>query len=130
MPTTVCQACASKVEDLQNFYSNCQEAQKILAIQYGCSSGGVQLEGGDLAAQTMIVSHPQDPMVQLVAKEDNMQDIVPCSTSAAILSTDKLLETAIKDTCILLSEEDSDETDSMDDGMSDEHSPGEGGKVC
>lgn len=128
MPNTLCQPCASKVEDLQNFYNNCQEAQKILAVQYGCNPG-MQLEDeGKMEGQSLMVSHVHDSMVELVEKH-TLENIVPCPTVSAILSTDKLLETAIKDTCIL-SEEESDDTDSMDDGMSmEEQSAGEEEKV-
>lgn len=77
--------------------------------------------------QGLLVTRVHDSMVELVTKED-LQGIVPCSTSATTLSADKLLETAIKDTCILSEDEDSDDSDSMD-GLSDEQSACENEKV-
>ena len=96
----------------------------MLAVQYGVH---IQEETGVLEDQALMIASTQDAVPNLAAKDDTTE-VIPSST--ATLSADKLLETAIKDTCILSGEEDSEESDSSD-GLSDEdfHSATED-KVC
>lgn len=117
LPTTLCQQCTAKVEDLQNFYNNCHDAQKILAVQFSVSDEGC------LEDSSIIISSSANTVANLVVKEDH-SDTVP-STTSATLSTDKLLETAIKDTCILSGEEESEESDTTDSLSDEEHSTAE-----
>ena len=139
LPTSLCQACATKVEEVQHFYDNCQEAQKILALQYG-----VQQDDCSVAADTsqgLQIVQPTVSLASITLKDDLTQQViipttVPISSGTtttttgsngpvATLSADKLLEAAIKDTCILSEESDESGDDSGDDGMTDDQSASE-----
>lgn len=110
LPTTLCQPCVTKVEEMHNFYNQCQDAQKILGVQFGVT----------VAAEENVNNHSitmaQNPIGNLIIKEDIVSTMPICSST---LSADKLLETAIKDTCILSAEDSEDSSDS-DDGISEE----------
>jgi len=98
-----------------------------LAVQHG-----VQLHDGVIEDQAINVTPNQNNITNEVVKEDTTEAI-PITTSTTTLSADKLLETAIKDTCIL-SGEDSEESDSSDclsddENQSDDQSATEE-KVC
>lgn len=112
LPTTLCQPCVSKVEDMQNFYNQCQDAQKMLAVQYGVAIA----EEENVDQHTVAIASNQGSLANLMVKEDAVA-VLPVCTST--LSADKLLETAIKDTCIL-SGEDSEESSDATDGISEE----------
>ena len=110
LPTSVCQTCVSKVEELDNFYNHCQNAQETMAVQYE-----VQIqEHVDDQSLMMPSAHSSLMNVELGVKE-NLTEELPGSATTTTLSADKLLETAIKDTCILSEEEsDDDEDDSSE----------------
>lgn len=117
LPTTLCQTCTTKVEDMQNFYNHCQDAQKMLAVQYGVPIA----EEGSMEDPAIMIASTQNAIENLLVKED-VGNVLPISSSTVTLTADKLLETAIKDTCIL-SGEDSEESD-LTDGLSDEEQSG------
>ena len=132
LPTTLCQPCTSKMEELQCFYHHCQDAQKILAVQHG-----VQLQDERVIENQALVASNENNITDEVVKEDTT-DAIPfttTTTSTTTLSADKLLETAIKDTCILSGEdseesgEDSEESLSDDENQTDDQSATED-KVC
>lgn len=131
LPTTLCQPCTSKIEELQCFYHHCQDAQKILAVQHG-----VQIQDERVIEnQALIVASNENNITDEVVKEDTTDAIPITTTSTTTLSADKLLETAIKDTCILSGEdseesgEDSEESLSDDENQTDDQSATED-KVC
>lgn len=131
LPTTLCQPCTSKIEELQCFYHHCQDAQKILAVQHG-----VQIQDERVIEnQALIVASNENNITDKVVKEDTTDAIPITTTSTTTLSADKLLETAIKDTCILSGEdseesgEDSEESLSDDENQTDDQSATED-KVC
>ncbi len=79
-----------------------------MAVQHG-----VQLHDETVIEnQAIIVAPNQNNITNNEVKEDTTEAI-PITTTTTTLSADKLLETAIKDTCIL-SGEDSEESDSSD----------------
>lgn len=124
LPTTLCQTCTTKIEDMQNFYNHCHDAQKMLAVQYG-----VQIsDEGTLEDHAIMMASTPSTMANLIVKEDE-EDVMQHTSSTATLSADKLLETAIKDTCIL-SGEDSDESEMTDGLTDDEQSAIEDKVVC
>lgn len=123
LPTTLCQTCTTKVEDMQNFYNHCQDAQKMLAVQFG-----VPISEEGIEDQTIMTVSTQNTITNLMVKE-SADSVLPISSSTVTLTADKLLETAIKDTCIL-SGEDSEESD-LTEGLSDEEQSGiDDEKVC
>ena len=61
-----------------------------------------------------------EPSIPDMTIKEDVPEVVPNSTQSTTLSADKLLETAIKDTCII-SEQESDDSDSMD-AMTDDQS--------
>ncbi len=131
LPTTLCQPCTSKIEELQCFYHHCQDAQKILAVQHG-----VQIQDERVIEnEALIVASNENNITDKVVKEDTTDAIPITTTSTTTLSADKLLETAIKDTCILSGEdseesgEDSEESLSDDENQTDDQSATED-KVC
>ena len=109
LPTTLCQPCVTKVEELDHFLNNSRETQRILSVQYG-----VPLNDSEI--QSLMV----EPNITDMAIKEDLPEVVPNTTQSTTLSADKLLETAIKDTCIL-SEQESEDSDSMD-AMTDEQS--------
>ena len=109
LPTTLCQPCVTKVEELDHFLNNSRETQKILSVQYG-----VPLNESEM--QSLMV----EPSIPDRTIKEDVPEVVPNSTQSTTLSADKLLETAIKDTCII-SEQESDDSDSMD-AMTDDQS--------
>ena len=120
------------MEELQCFYHHCQDAQKILAVQHG-----VQLQDERVIENQALVASNENNITDEVVKEDTT-DAIPfttTTTSTTTLSADKLLETAIKDTCILSGEdseesgEDSEESLSDDENQTDDQSATED-KVC
>ena len=117
LPTTLCQPCVAKVEELDHFLNNSHETQKILSVQYGVALDVPLNEGETLTEQSLMI----EPNIAMAIKED-LPEVVAYkpTTQSTTLSADKLLETAIKDTCIL-SEQDSDDSDSMD-AMTDDQS--------
>ena len=119
MPTTVCQTCASKIEELENFYSNCHNAQATLAVQYGVHEHHVD-------DQSLLMASAHSSLVDLGVKDTNsLTEVLPSATTTTTLSADKLLETAIKDTGVnILSEEEEseDEDDSLDVSTDDDES--------
>ena len=97
------------MEELDHFLNNSRETQKILSVQYG-----VPLNESEM--QSLMVG----PNITDMTIKEDIPEVVPNPTQSTTLSADKLLETAIKDTCIL-SEQESDGSDSMD-AMTDEQS--------
>jgi hypothetical protein len=124
----VCQACASKVEELENFYSNCHNAQATLAVQYG-----VQIhEHAD--DQSLMMAPAHSSQVDLGVKDtNNLTEVLPISgNTITTLSADKLLETAIKDTGVNILSEDEEESEDEDDSLdvsTDDDQSGDGEKV-
>ncbi|KAK4037765.1 zinc finger protein 2 isoform X2 [Daphnia magna] len=124
LPTTLCQSCTTKVQELESFYNNCQDAQKLLAIQHG-----VQFHNeGIIEDQALMIPPTQNTIAAVTLKQSETNNVTS-SPSTTVLTVDKLLETAIKDTCILSGEEseESESTDCLsdDDNLTDDPSDAE-----
>lgn len=113
---------------MESFYNNCQDAQKLLAIQHG-----VQFHNeGIIEDQALMIPPTQNTIAAVTLKQSETNNVTS-SPSTTVLTVDKLLETAIKDTCILSGEEseESESTDCLsdDDNLTDDPSDAEE-KVC
>lgn len=114
--------CVNKIQDMQRFYESSQETQKFLAQQSTPPESLHAVNNGDILREDRMSNGADMQMQQLAIEEvSNYIESKPINTEITTsgLSTNKLLETAIKDTCIL-SEEDSGETDAMDDHQGDQ----------
>lgn len=133
LPTSLCQVCTTKVQELQLFYDNCQETQKMLSIQYGLHQEDIgQAVSVDPTVQTLQMHMDGIDMKDDMQQMQMQQEVAPIQDPApgvniqavqpAVLSADKLLETAIKDTCILSEAEESEDDDSGEEDITDDQS--------
>jgi hypothetical protein len=101
-----------------------------LAVQHG-----VQLHDEGVLEDQALITTNENNITNEMVKEDTTDDLPVTTSATTTLSADKLLETAIKDTCILSGEdseesgEDSSDSLSDDENQTDDQSATED-KVC
>lgn len=109
--------CVSKIEDMQRFYETSQETQKFLTQQASQFNEDILREETSTVGANSPNQQPETAVKEVtsfIQNNPSSAEGIPPSG----LTANKLLETAIKDTCIL-SEEDSEETDDLDDQPED-----------
>ena len=84
LPTGLCQPCVSKVEELQQFYDNCHETQKMLAVQYSLHQEDECTNGQDLLMQSGLANINLKEDVQQVELLPANEEPSTCMTLSLI----------------------------------------------